>query len=277
MFSLIALGACEPSESHQSEQNRKQPAPNYSVARSTEPSLLPQDIVRAELAFNTRNMNKAVEFMVDQAVMLERSSDVQPIVGKANIQRHMEELVRAFPDATVTPYRIMGGNQWILSETHLHGSQSQPLGSLENNGRRFDVRGAKLYRVQAGHIVETRIYMDTPTVLKQLLQPRGLSVERTPRPNLLEPEMPTGPPDAELERRFVGFVKAWTSHSQRRVDQLVAHDIRFHNHAWHHEGHGLRRFMKEGAPLPWPLTHRGLDIVSTLSTGEWVAGEVLIS
>jgi ketosteroid isomerase-like protein len=232
------------------------------------------DLLRADLGFNNRDFESAVRPLARRAVLKEVSSKVPAIVGRAKIAAGLADFVKAFPDAKTQAYRVIEGEGWILVESLLTGTQGAPVGAMRSRGKRIAVRGARLHRIEGGEIVETRVYMDAPTVLRQLGRIRG-------RPHwpkaegAKEPHVARSAPDPELEKRFKAFVEAWYGPKEKRVDRLIDRNIAFRLHSAQEEGQGIHRFIEISRPIRMGLERANVEVKRSFSAGPWVVAELL--
>ena len=278
LWMALSQPACEPEESWQSLKNRHQPvAEQTQQIEASTPSLSPEALLGAEEAFNTRHLEDAVAHMSKHVLLVEKSSDIPAISGRKKVLQHLKDFTKLFPDAKSTPLRILHGPGWVLSETHLTGSQSDDIGSLKNQQRRFAVRGAKMHRVEDGSVVEIRVYMDAPTVIKQLKRPQGLTIHRPPEPGTESPESISGPASSRLEENLRRFVAAWYQHDEKELSKITVQDIKYNNHLWHRHGTGRSNLTTHGTPMLWVNGERSTKVMKTYSSGNWAVAELVVT
>jgi steroid delta-isomerase-like uncharacterized protein len=96
-----------------------------------------------------------------------------PLRGRAAIEKDAGEFFRAFPDLRVEIISIFEKGNAAAGEVRMTGTNTGPLatpkGEVPATGKRIDVRGALVGRINAeGLIVEERRYYDTGTLMQQL-------------------------------------------------------------------------------------------------------------
>lgn len=63
------------------------------------------------------------------------------------------------------------GGHWVASVTHYVGAMSEPLWGIPPSGRLVFLRSGEFYRVEDGRIVEARIILDLPDLMRQAGRP----------------------------------------------------------------------------------------------------------
>jgi steroid delta-isomerase-like uncharacterized protein len=80
--------------------------------------------------------------------------------------------IRAFPDVRLTATNVVEAGEWVAIEFDYEGTHEGPLatpdGEIPPTGRRAAGRGVDIVRVEAGKVIEERLYFDQLTFLAQL-------------------------------------------------------------------------------------------------------------
>ena len=97
----------------------------------------------------------------------------EPLKGRAAIEKDAADFFRAFPDLRVEVINIFEKGDRAAGEIKMTGTNNGPLdtpmGEVPATGKRIDVRGALVGRINAENlIVEERRYYDTGTLMQQL-------------------------------------------------------------------------------------------------------------
>jgi steroid delta-isomerase-like uncharacterized protein len=97
----------------------------------------------------------------------------QPLKGRAAIEKDAGDFFRAFPDLRFEVINLFEKGDRAAGEVKMTGTNSGPLatpmGEVPPTGKRIDLRGALVGRINAENlIVEERRYYDTGTMMKQL-------------------------------------------------------------------------------------------------------------
>jgi steroid delta-isomerase-like uncharacterized protein len=97
----------------------------------------------------------------------------EPLKGRAAIEKDTADFFRGFPDLRVELINIFEKGDRAAGEIKMTGTNSGPLvtpmGEVPATGKRIDLRGALVGRINAENlIVEERRYYDTGTMMKQL-------------------------------------------------------------------------------------------------------------
>jgi steroid delta-isomerase-like uncharacterized protein len=110
----------------------------------------------------------------------------EPLKGRAAIEKDTADFFRGFPDLRVELINIFEKGDRAAGEIKMTGTNSGPLvtpmGEVPATGKRIDLRGALVGRINAENlIVEERRYYDTGTMMKQLgLAPEVAEAEAVP-------------------------------------------------------------------------------------------------
>jgi steroid delta-isomerase-like uncharacterized protein len=97
----------------------------------------------------------------------------EPLKGRAAIEKDAADFFRAFPDIRFEVINLFDKGDRAAGEVKMTGTNSGPLGTpmgeVPATGKRIDLRGALVGRINAENlIVEERRYYDTGTMMKQL-------------------------------------------------------------------------------------------------------------
>jgi steroid delta-isomerase-like uncharacterized protein len=97
----------------------------------------------------------------------------EPLKGRAAIEKDAADFFRAFPDIRFEVINLFDKGDRAAGEVKMTGTNSGPLatpmGEVPATGKRIDLRGALVGRINAENlIVEERRYYDTGTMMKQL-------------------------------------------------------------------------------------------------------------
>jgi steroid delta-isomerase-like uncharacterized protein len=88
--------------------------------------------------------------------------------GRDGLEAFVAYVTRAFPDFEVVPLDVLTGTDVVMYEVRLRMTHEGPLGGLPPTGRRLDLRGASVLRVEDGRIVEHRFHTDMSEAAEQL-------------------------------------------------------------------------------------------------------------
>ena len=97
----------------------------------------------------------------------------EPLKGRAAIEKDAADFFRAFPDIRFEVINLFEKGDRAAGEVKMTGTNTGPLatpmGEVPATGKRIDLRGALVGRINAENlIVEERRYYDTGTMMKQL-------------------------------------------------------------------------------------------------------------
>jgi steroid delta-isomerase-like uncharacterized protein len=97
----------------------------------------------------------------------------EPLKGRAAVEKDAADFFRAFPDIRFEVINLFDKGDRAAGEVRMTGTNSGPLatpmGEVPATGKRVDLRGALVGRINAENlIVEERRYYDTGTMMKQL-------------------------------------------------------------------------------------------------------------
>lgn len=88
--------------------------------------------------------------------------------GRTGLRQFMEWVTTAFPDFEITVLDVLTGEATAMYEVRLTMTHDGPLGSVPPTGRRVDVRGVSILRLDDGLVDEHRFYTDMTDVADQL-------------------------------------------------------------------------------------------------------------
>lgn len=134
-------------------------------------------LVQFTEAFNAHDEEAIRSFYADNSV-LEAPGDVR-LEGPDQIVQFAMGWLNAFPDATVTVHNEVVAGEWVAHQFTFSGTHKEtlmsPAGEIPATNRSVEGRGAELFRVQGGKVVEDHLYFDQVQLLTQL----GLMPETT--------------------------------------------------------------------------------------------------
>jgi steroid delta-isomerase-like uncharacterized protein len=88
--------------------------------------------------------------------------------GREGLRRFMELLTTAFPDFEVSVLDLLAGETVAMYEVRLTMTHEGPLGAVPPTGRRVDVRGASVLRIEDGVVTEHRFHTNMRDSAEQL-------------------------------------------------------------------------------------------------------------
>jgi predicted ester cyclase len=88
--------------------------------------------------------------------------------GREGLGQFMELLTIAFPDFEITVLDMLTGEDLSMYEVRLTMTHEGPLGGLPPTGRRVDIRGASVLRLENGLIEEHRFHTNMQDSAEQL-------------------------------------------------------------------------------------------------------------
>ncbi len=123
-------------------------------------------------AFN-RHDARAVAANYAQDCVAYDPSLPEPLKGRAAIEKDAADFFRAFPDLRIEVINIFEKGDRAAGEIKMTGTNTGPLatpmGEVPATGKRMDLRGALIGRINAEHLlIEERRYYDTGTLMQQL-------------------------------------------------------------------------------------------------------------
>lgn len=95
------------------------------------------------------------------------------VQGRADIRRSYESLFATFPDWQYVGQQLLVDGDRVAEEFTVDATHSGTFMGLPASGRRFDIRGVRLFEMQGGLIAQERRYYDFTGLLMQLGVLRG--------------------------------------------------------------------------------------------------------
>lgn len=126
-------------------------------------------IAEATKAFNDHNEEGFIALYDADAVM--EAPDAR-LVGVQAIVGYASSWLSAFPDSKVTIHNEVVSGDCVVHEFTFEGTHTQPLvspqGEIGPTGKKVSGRGAEVFRVENGKIVEDHLYFDQVQIMTQL-------------------------------------------------------------------------------------------------------------
>ncbi len=124
-------------------------------------------------AFGLRHDAKAAAQLYAEDAVLMDPALPEALRGRKAIEEYIGAMLRAFPDLSGENTNIFGTGDYFVWEWVMRGTHTGPLvgpqGEIPPTGRRAEVRGCSVGRVNAqGLIGEDHIYFDTASMMQQL-------------------------------------------------------------------------------------------------------------
>lgn len=274
LFMSIAIFAgCPSEETVQAHANRQAPHASPSAKEGPvsagRPSAL--EFVWAEEAVNEGDLGRGLVHHAPGSILRETGSPVPPIIGRARYESHLRLFQSAFPTSRSRVTRVIRGQTWVSVETHLEATVGDPPGTVGPAGARISIRGARIHRIEGGQVTLTRVYLDTPTVLRQLGQTPGRATfhDAVDRP----PTLLSSSPQPGLVNHATRFLRAWLSPAKSAVVPRLREAFSFRIHSNDQSGRGLNA-LKAAWPPAAPDSILGVDFKAAFGAGHWVAIEV---
>jgi steroid delta-isomerase-like uncharacterized protein len=88
--------------------------------------------------------------------------------GRAGLRQFVEFVTTAFPDFEITILDLLAGEDLVMYEVRLTMTHEGPLGGVPPTGRRVDVRGVSVLRLDGGVVREHRFHANMADVAEQL-------------------------------------------------------------------------------------------------------------
>ena len=123
-------------------------------------------------AFNARDWDRYLDCFADSVVTLE-PDEVDPIRGRASLQKRVTAYLGAFPDVQLEKERLFGADDWVCLNslfvaTH-KGNFTAPGGKvISPTGRKVRVHGCSVFKLLNGKITEFIGYYDQLELLDQI-------------------------------------------------------------------------------------------------------------
>lgn len=117
--------------------------------------------------WNKHDLRTLGEIFNDDAEIL-----VSPLlkpVGRVEYIGWQELFFEAFPDASISVLDTFGGDDWVVSEINLKGTNSGPYINKISTGKPIDLKAGYLIRFDNnGAISSLKFFIDSATIMKQL-------------------------------------------------------------------------------------------------------------
>jgi steroid delta-isomerase-like uncharacterized protein len=135
----------------------------------TDPVVTPTDPAATARAYvtmwNDRDYETIPQLVSESFVMYDPAAPAKEIPGpkgevhgRTGLRQFMELITTAFPDFEVTPLDVLTGEGIAMYEVQLTMTHDGPLGGLPPTGRRVEIRGASILRMEAGLVYEHRFH-----------------------------------------------------------------------------------------------------------------------
>lgn len=127
-------------------------------------------VAKATEAFNAHDQDRMRAFYADNAVFT-APGDVR-LEGPDAITEYAMSWLRAFPDAKLTAHNVLEDGNSAAEQFTFEGTHTDtlvgPEGDIPATNRRLVGRGAEVFRIEGGKIVEEHLYFDQVQVMTQL-------------------------------------------------------------------------------------------------------------
>jgi steroid delta-isomerase-like uncharacterized protein len=127
-------------------------------------------VERATKAFNAHD-EEAMRALYGSNVVFTAPGEVR-LEGPDAVTEYAMSWLRAFPDAKLNVHKTLADGDSVVEEFTFEGTHKDtlvgPEGEIPATNRRVAGRGADLFRVEGGKIVEEHLYFDQVQVLTQL-------------------------------------------------------------------------------------------------------------
>ena len=129
-------------------------------------------VVRSHFdCFNSRNIEKGLT-LVTKDVKWSNIPFERDFTGHAGYREFHNNWVTAMPDCKVEIVNVVSDDESTVVEMIARGTHTGPLvgpqGTLPATQKKLELRVCELFRLQDGLIVESRVYFDAATMLRQL-------------------------------------------------------------------------------------------------------------
>jgi steroid delta-isomerase-like uncharacterized protein len=136
----------------------------------------PDAIARAYVAmWNERDYAAIPRLVSDSFVMYDPAAPEAGVPGprgevhgRDGLEAFMRLLTTAFPDFEITVLDLLTGTDIAMYEVQLTMTHEGPLGSLPPTGRRVEVRGVSVLRLEDGRVSEHRFHTNMQDSVEQL-------------------------------------------------------------------------------------------------------------
>jgi steroid delta-isomerase-like uncharacterized protein len=129
-------------------------------------------IVRSHFdCFNSRNFEKGLT-LVTKDVKWSNIPFDRDFIGLSGYREFHNNWVTAMPDCKVEIVNLVSDDQSAVVEMIARGTHTGPLagpqGTIPATQKKLNLKVCELFRLQDGLIVESRVYFDSATMLRQL-------------------------------------------------------------------------------------------------------------
>lgn len=94
--------------------------------------------------------------------------DAGQVPDHAGVREMFEGIFAVFPDFHLEPGPLRHGEDHVLVEIRMSGTQKADWAGIPNRGRSFDTRIACIYEFDEDQLVCERVYMDFGEITRQL-------------------------------------------------------------------------------------------------------------
>lgn len=136
----------------------------------------PEEIARAYVTMWNERDSSAIPGLVSETfVMYDPAAPAEGIPGpkgevhgRAGLRGFVEFISTAFPDFEVTILDMLSDEDVVMYEVRLKMTHEGPLGGVPPTGRRVELQGVSILRLEEGVIGEHRFYTDMTDAVEQL-------------------------------------------------------------------------------------------------------------
>lgn len=120
-----------------------------------------------EEGYNKHNFKLLDEIFSRDAISHDPS---QPNLGKgpAGARESMQLYTTAFPDSTIVIERQIAEGDYVVQHLRTSGTHTGPLGPIPATGKKTNVTGVIISKLQGGKVVETWSLWDQLSLMQQL-------------------------------------------------------------------------------------------------------------
>ena len=122
-------------------------------------------------SFNARNLDAAVQNVKPDAKWINIAFG-QTHTGREEIKGFMQGWLTAMPDCKLEVKNVIASDNYTASEfvgrgTHT-GPLTGPMGTIAATGKKIELSVCEIMRYDGDQIVETHVYMDPASLMRQL-------------------------------------------------------------------------------------------------------------
>jgi len=88
--------------------------------------------------------------------------------GRPAMLQTFTKTLQAFPDIHLDIEKVIGDGEWVVIEWRFSGTMRGEFAGHPPTGRRFDLRGCKIFQIREGRILIQHGYWDKATMFAQL-------------------------------------------------------------------------------------------------------------